>query len=377
MKKSLLSVGAACLAAVSTITGCGSLEQQSPDAYLKELNQFMDKATGLENHQRQEERHLLPNASLSSSKALYVAIAGASLDAIELRYGKADELYVAKAATDPNYIGEWNALRNADADQDKAAKAAETLKGVIKKAYETYQTRNKKSVDELYASVIGAVAQQDYLFYKKQLKAGDATADDYKDQKTWLELGKKNIQRVVDEEKKVMDERAKKVEDAKKQAEADERKIQLILKYHGSRLAIPGTKAGIAALRNVLADAKLPPVLVNFGCDFLKKQILDKMVQNMADAEKEWPGVVTAISDAITPYEMPKFDAAGLNAFNAKDRILKYVDAVGSSLDAWQKKAFGPYVYAAEMFGKRTGYTFKAWSWSYESYKAYKEAAED
>ena len=375
MKKSLLSVGAA-IAAVGMLTGCSSLEQQEPGAYLKELNTFMDKATGLENHKRQAENHLLPNASLSSSKASYVAVAGASLDAIELRFGKADELYVAKAMTDPNYLGEWNALRNADKDKDAAAAAEKTLKGVASDAYAQYKTRNKKSIDELYASVIGAVAQTDYLFYKKQIAAGKATAEDYKDQKSWLELGKKNIVRVFNEEKKVMDARAKKVAAAEKEAKADWRKNELVIKYNAAKLAVPGIKLGTAELRKQLSGV-LPPPIINTCCGILEKELIEVMEKQMADAEKEWPGVKTAVKDSFEPYTMPKFDATGINAFNATSKISAYVKDTGSSLNDWQKKQFAPYIYAVDMAIDRLGFTVKAWAWSYDSYKAYKEAAEE
>ena len=42
MKKSILAVGAVCMAAMGMFTGCSSIEQQSPDTYLNELNQFID-----------------------------------------------------------------------------------------------------------------------------------------------------------------------------------------------------------------------------------------------------------------------------------------------------------------------------------------------
>lgn len=370
MKKAFLTTGAACLAAVSMFTGCSSFKQQDPAAYLNKLNTFMDKAQGLEDHTRQPEQYLLPNSLLSSSKALYVSVAGAALDSIELRFGQADELYVAKIALDPNYIGEWNALRNADKDAAAAEKAAATLKKVIADAYATYKTRNKKSVDQLYDSVVGSVAQSDYIYYKKAVKDGDADEKIFTEFKTWCELGAKNVKRVAAEEAKVQEERAKKIEAAKKAAESDNRKVELVVQYYSCKAAIPGIKFGIAELKKAL-----DPKIAAIACPFLENLLVNTMIKQMNDAAKEWPGVTTAIKDGVPAYQMPKFNAADINLLNIKPKMEAYAKEVLTSLEDWKKKAFDPYLYSLEIGGKRFGYTFKAWGWQLESYQAYKEAA--
>jgi len=370
MKKSLLTVGAACIAAASMMTGCGSFEQQAPNAYLNQLNTFIDKAQGLENHTRQPEAFVIPNALLSSTKAHYTAVAGAALDSIELRYGQADELYVAKVALDPNYLGEWNALRNADKDAAAADKAAGVLKKVIADAYATYKTRNKKSVDGLYDSVVGAVAQADYIYYKQAVKKGDADEKIFTEFKTWCELGAKNVKRVAAEEAKVQAERAKKVEAAKKAAEADNRKVELVIKYYSSKAALPGIRIGVEELKK-----SLDPNVAKIAIPIIEKALIDTMVKNMEEAAKEWPQVTTVISDAIPPFQMPKFDATGITVFNIKAKMGSYTDEVSKSLSDWNKKAFGPYYYSLEIAGKRFSYTLKAWGWRLESYQAYKDAA--
>ena len=376
MKKSLLSIGAASLAIAFYATGCASTPATiSLAEEVKKAEAVVSKARGLENHEKLDERHLIPNLLLEQSKVLYISWAAVATDSIGLRFGEADVISVSRDATDSNYLKLWDALRNADANKENAVKAAAELEKVLAESYKKNKTTSKLSDKAMFDTVVGKIAQEDYIAYKKALKEG-ASESDYKNQKTWLAAGKANALKVAAEQKKLMEAAEKRLAAAEKDAAAAKRKVELVLKYNVSKLAIPGIKIGIVELNKVLINqCKLPAPVAVTCCAILQKGLVDVMVNNMEEAKKEWPGVETALKDSIEPYKMPKFNAVGVNPFNASSKVQAYCKEVTNSVDEWSDKAFKPWKYATEIGGKRWDSFWEVKKWAKEAQKTLDEVS--
>ena len=287
MKKSLLSVGAACFVAV-VMTGCASTSQSASFAEeVKKAEAAVANARGLENHTKQAEKYLLPNLFLEQTKVLYIDWAAIATDSIGLRFGEADVISVCRDATDSSNLKIWDAMRGAD--KEKANAAAAEMKKFVAESYAKNKTTSKLSDNEMFKTVVGKVAQEDYVAYKKALKEG-TDASDYKDQAAWLAIGKANINKVAAEQKKMMAAAEARLAKAEKEAEDAKRKISLTIKYYSCKAAY------------LLADTQAK----NAGNPFLKKTFVaaaDKAKNEMDAAEKEFPKVMksTILSLRLRP----------------------------------------------------------------------------
>ena len=377
MKKSLLTVGAASFALAILATGCASAPQPLSFAEeVKKAEAAVANARGLENHKKLDDKYVIPNVLLAQSKVLYIDWAATATDAIGIRFGEADVISVARDATDTSNLKAWEALRNAGKDEKSKAAAdaaCKELKKFISESYAKNKTTSKLSNDAMFETVVGKLAQEDYIAYKKALKDG-ASESDYADQKEWLAAGKANAVKVAAEQKKMMEAAEKRLAAAEKEAEAANRKLVLILKYHGSKLAIPGIKIGTAELHKALAG-KVPAPVATSCVAILNKGLIMVMENNMAEAKKEWDGVDTAISDSIPEFKMPQFDATGLTPFNAVSKVTAYKDTVSKEIETWQKKAFEPYDYAKEIGGKRWDSFWEVKKWAKEAQKTLDEVS--
>ena len=375
MKKSLLFTGVAGLAAMFIMTGCSSVPPTGNLAEeVKKAEAVVAKARGLENHKKLDSKHVIPNILLEQSRVLYIGWAATATDSIGIRFGEADVISVSRDATDASNLTLWAKLREADKDAQAAEAAAKSLEKFIAESYKKNKTTSKKTDREMFETVVGKIAQEDYIVYKKTVAKGDASESDYKFQKKWLEIGKKNILRVNAEQKKLMEAAKKRMEAAEKDAEAAKRKLALILKYHGSKLSKPGIVIGVNILKKELGSS-LPAAATNIAIPFLQKSLIDVLDKNMKEAAAEWPEVVTAFSEAVPEFQMPKFSMEGVNLFNIKGKMADYLASVEKSLKDWNEKAFGPYNYAFEVGGKRWDSFWEVKKWANEAQKTLDEVS--
>ena len=151
------------------MTGCASTSQSASFAEeVKKAEAAVANARGLENHTKQAEKYLLPNLFLEQTKVLYIDWAAIATDSIGLRFGEADVISVCRDATDSSNLKIWDAMRGAD--KEKANAAAAEMKKFVAESYAKNKTTSKLSDNEMFKTVVGKVAQEDYVAYKKALK---------------------------------------------------------------------------------------------------------------------------------------------------------------------------------------------------------------
>ena len=342
MKKSLLMVGAASLVAAMLAAGCASTEQQASFVEeVKKAEAAVANARGLEEHTKQPEKYLLPNVLLEQTKVLYINWAAIATDAIELRFGDADVISVARDAMDSANLKSWDALRNADANKEQADAAAAELKKFIAESYAKNKTTSKLSDDQIFDTVVDKIAQEDYVAYKELLKAGEVKEEDYKDQKTWLERGKANIVKVAEEQKKRMEAAEKRLAKAEEDAEEAKRKVALTVKYYTA-------KGAFMVAESQAKGASNPLVKKGFELTMGETKKL------MDEAEKEFPEVTTV-------FELPPMKLNTVqDAMNAKAAI---------------EKELKPWVYASEIGGKRWDSFWEVKKWAKEAQKTLDEVS--
>lgn len=355
-------------------TGCASAPQQT--SYVDSVNKaqaVVKNAKELENHTKLPEKHILPNILLEQSRVLYISWTAIAADSIGLRFGERDIVMVAKDAMNDNYTLYWAAMRNAKADKAKADAATEELKKIICNESIPKHREDKKDDEEykksVFNTVVGKMAQEDYIEYKNLIKKGEASPSDYEGQEEWMAMGKANAIKVAAAHKKMLKDAEKRLAAAEKDAAAARRKLTLILKYHGNKLALPAVKVGVAEVKKLLAG-NLPPVAVNAAMPLIEAALLNTMISAMDEAQKEWPGVVTAFADSVEPFTMPQFSMEGVTVFNIKDKVVGYTDAVNKSMSDWLKKTFQPYDYALEIGGKRWDSFWAVKKWASEAQDA-------
>ena len=339
MKRTLLSVGAAALTVAMFVTGCSSTPKQSSLAEeVKKAEAAVANARGLESHTKQADKYLLPNLFLEQTKVLYIDWAAIATDSIGLRFGEADVISVCRDATDSSNLKMWEAMRGAD--KAKADAAAAELKKFIAESYAKNKTTSKLSNDAMFETVVAKVAQEDYVAFKKAMKAG-GSASDYKDQVEWLSKGKANIKKVAAEQKKMMAAAEARLAKAEKEAEDAKRKIILTIKYYSCKAAY------------LLADTQAK----NAGNPFLKKTFVaaaDKAKNEMDAAEKEFPKVTTV-------FDMPSIKLGSIaEAMETKAAIEKELE---------------PWKYASNIGGKRWDSFWEVKKWAKEAQKTLDEVS--
>lgn len=341
MKKSLLSVGAAFLAVAMFATGCASTSQSASFAEeVKKAEAAVAQARGLEKHTKQADKYLLPNVLLEQTKVLYIDWAAVATDSIGIRFGEADVISVARDAMDSSNLKSWDAMRNASTDKVQADAAVADMKKFIAESYAKNKTTSKLSNDAMFETVVGKIAQEDYIAYKKALKEGASEAD-YKDQKAWLDRGKANVAKVAAEQKKMMEAAEKRLAKAEKEAEDAKRKITLTIKYYSNKAAY------------MLADTQAK----NATNPFVKKGFVAAAEKNKAlmdEAEKEFPKVTTV-------FDMPPVKLGNLQEAQATKA------AIEKELEPWN--------YALEVGGKRWDSYWEVKKWAKEAQKTLEEVS--
>lgn len=342
MKKSLLMIGAASLMAAMFVTGCASTKSQA--SFIEEVKKAeaaVANARGLEDHTKQPDKYLLPNVLLEQTKVLYINWAAVATDSIVLRFGEADVISVARDAMDSANLKNWDALRNADANKAEADAAATELKKYIAESYAKNKTTSKLNNDQMYDTVVGKIAQEDYVAYKKQVQAGEAKEEDFKDQKTWHEKGKANIAKVAAEQKKIMEAAEKRLAKAEEQAEEAKRKVALTVKYYTAKAA--------SMVAESQAKGESNP-FVKKGYDLT----INEMKKLMDEAEKEFPEVTTV-------FDMPAVKIESVQ--DAKNAA----EAINQELKPW--------AYAADIGGKRWDSFWEVKKWAREAQKTLDEVS--
>lgn len=341
MKKSLLSVGAASLALAMFITGCASSSESASFAEeVKKAEAAVAQARGLETHTKQADKYLLPNVLLEQTKVLYIDWAAIATDAIDIRFGEADVISVARDAMDSSNLKAWDAMRNADADKAQEEAAVASLKKFIAESYAKNKTTSKLSNDAMFETVVGKIAQEDYIAYKNALKDGASEAD-YKNQATWLAKGKANVVKVAAEQKKMLEAAEKRLAKAEKDAEDAKRKITLTIQYYSNKAAY------------LLADTQAK----NADNPFVKKgfaAVAEKTKALMDEAEKEFPKVTTV-------FDMPPVKLGNLQEVQETKAAIE--------------KELAPWVYALEIGGKRWDSYWEVKKWAKEAQKTLEEVS--
>ncbi len=343
---SRFTVGAMALTAAMFAAGCAS---ETPELYTIKLNNFLKEAQGQETHEKQPEKYVLPNVLLENSKVMYIQTGSAVTDAIKLRFGDSDVLLVTQSALDTHNTKAWNSLKNADnADDTNAKKNAENaskeLKETIVKAYDKLKTTSKKTPDEIFDTVVGLQAQEDFIAFKHNIKNAKTQADkkvldeQLKKQKSWLERGAKNVTRVYAEQKIKQAAAEAKLKAAKDEADAANHKVALVVKYWTAKTSAMAAQAAAQKAGNPFVQ-KASEIAINQA-----QAIMDSTA-------KEWPEVknVFAIPNMNDP--------------------LQAVDVI--------KKELTPYTYSIKVANDRFVYVNKALPWWYDSYQALKEASGD
>ena len=218
-----------------------------------------------------------------------------------------------------------------------AATAEADLKKTVAESYAKNKTTSKFSNEAIYNTVIGKIAQEDYITYKQALKDG-VNAADYKDQKTWLEKGKANVAKVAAEQKKLLDAAKRRLAKAEKEADETNHKVGLAVQYY-----ILGKIPYITA--DSQARSTTNPLV--------KKGLLltaEKAKALMDKIEKEFPQVTSVI-------ELPP------------------ANADVNEVVAFFKKELKPWQYALEVGGKRISSYVEVKKWADEAQKTLEEVS--
>ena len=184
MKKTLLSVGAACFAAVFA-TGCVTSEG---DAYIAELDEFITGSKALE--KIEPTKHPVVDPLILGSTMLYVNVGGEMRETIETRFGAAYIITANKGLRNDKWEGiakgEQKSFDELFADFE--TEVFPKLEGCPKDA----------TAKTIFEELCDKRASYDYSEYVKLTKTDKAKADaQYKEQKAWLDRGKEATRKTV------------------------------------------------------------------------------------------------------------------------------------------------------------------------------------
>ena len=322
MKKNLLLTGSAILMTGMTFTGCIS-PSDNADEYYRELAVFINEARAYENHEPCDEKYVLPNRLLTSSKEFYVGEAAITLDKINADFGNAEYIHVHKDLNDSAYNTQWNILRAPDDyDAESFASAENDLKEACKFSVDQNVKTMDKDYDLIFENVRNKKAADD-------VETPEISAE-IKLSEEWIARGKAHHDAVEAAEAATKAAQAAKIAAAEKEANESKRQIELVLKYYTSYIT------------QLIARATIT------GNPFLDKAAEMTIAEGqklMDEAVTEWPGVVDVF-----------------------DLDLDTTDF--TSLAESLEKELEPYIYSLDIATDRLIYTSKAREWRGESKEA-------
>lgn len=113
MKNVFLPIGAAAAAVAVLASGCASsgLTEEEIAAHRAKLNQFEKEAVAYKTHQKQKDKYVLPNASLETSRALYLPVGGAMCDRAITLFGDSYVRLASQALHSSGNVKRWTTLK--------------------------------------------------------------------------------------------------------------------------------------------------------------------------------------------------------------------------------------------------------------------------